>query len=209
MDTVGYWNECAVLDLFLEVPCPPRRDTSEFYRFKAVKAISVAVSPDEFGLLYVSSTAPTNTIFESSELLQVREHVILSTRSRIYGTGNYFDEANWIWRERFNIPIELKVKEAHRGVLSGLLPPGHGIWKGGRFDIKHLSFESHTWRDGDPNSSPSGGKLSATYDIENDSLVIKEAIFDYSDLEGRALWKAQRSADSMYMKNPPVIFKGD
>lgn len=209
IDTIGFWNEHAVMDLILEVDCPRYTDTSMIYPFKAIKVITIEIAPSRFGLLYVSSTEPTAMSYARSELIQAQEHTILITRSRQTGTGSHYDEASWVWSERFNHPIKLKLKQAHSTVLGELLPPNHGIWKGGRFDIKTLSYQTHTWRDGDANCCPTGGKLSATYAIENDSLVIKEAIFDYSDLEGRALAQAKRSADSMYLKNPPVTFRGD
>lgn len=209
IDTIGFWNECAVIDLILEVDCPGYTDTSMIYPFKAVKVITIEIAPSKFGLLYVSSTEPSVTSFAPSEMLQVQEHTILTTRSRQTGTGNFYDEANWVWSERFDHPIELKLKQAHSAVVVDLLPPKHGIWKGGHFDIKTLSFKSYTYRDGDGNCCPTGGKLSVTYAIENDSLVVKKAVFDYSDLEERALWSAQRSADSMYLKNPPVIFRDE
>lgn len=209
IDTIGSWYEQTVIDLVYEVRCQHLLDTLRLFSLKAVKAIVVKVSVGEFRLLYISSTDPGDISYVQSELIKVKEYELLYTRSQRTGTGHDFDEAYWMWSEQLDVPRELQVEKADKEKLSGILPPEHGVWKGGHFDIKTLSFQSYTWRNGDGNCCPTGGKLSITYGIENDNLVVKRAIFDYSDLEERALWQALRSEDSMYLKNPPIIYERD
>jgi len=211
IDTIGLWHEKLVIDCYYEAQCPKWRDTTKYYTHLTAKAIAVEISASKFQIVYISSTEPGNTSFKPSELIRLREYDILLTRSQMSGTGHFFDEANWIWSNRFDGPIVLKLnsEDRDRKVLKDFLPPNHGIWKGGHFDIRTLLFESYTWRDGDGNCCPSGGKYRVEYGIENDSLVLMKAVFDYSDLEERALWQAQRSADSMYLKNPPIIYERD
>jgi hypothetical protein len=181
----------------------------EPFELISAKAIAIEICSNVILVVYVATSEPGETYFETSEIVQSGGYAILMTRSQMSGTGHFFDEAYWIWSEKSDAPIELKLNSVGSGALSNFLPSNHRVRKGGHFDIRSLSFQSYTWREGDGNCCPTGGKYSVTYGIENDSLVIRRAVFDYSDLEERALWQAQRSADSMYLKNPPIIYEAE
>jgi len=209
IDSVGIWSGMMVVDIFHIASVPNFGVTSKEVVYRAVKATAIELFKDKYRLIYLAGTTPGDFYFESSKIVKIGGTEVLYTRSQESGTGCFFDERYWTWSEEDKRPIEMFSEMPREPELDTLIPPGHEIWKGGTFSIDDLSEYTYTWRKGDGNCCPSGGSYSVKYAIVSGRLVVKRAIFDYSDLEERALWSAKRSADSLYLKQPPRIFEAD
>lgn len=73
--------------------------------------------------------------------------------------------------------------------------------------MERLFYKSYTWRDGDGNCCPTGGSITINYELTNRGFFIKKAVFDYGDVEPRARWLMERSADSSYLSLKPRIYE--
>jgi|GEM_PF-3496324 len=209
IDTVGSWQGRVVVDIFGEIRAPGWPDSTTTYTHRMAKAIAVETTCGRYRLMYLSWSEPWNISFVSSVLTDVKGISVLYTCARMSGTGNFYDDAYWTWDDTDKAPRRLNYTRAVGVAIGEVLPPHHGVWKGGRFSIDSLRYRSYTWRDGDGNCCPTGGSVRADFEIDGGKLVVRRATFDYGDLEARALWTARRSSDSMYTKQPPRIFEGE
>lgn len=71
----------------------------------------------------------------------------------------------------------LHTKSGFKQAFSGLLPDGHGIWKGGGLDLRTLTYRKPVWRDSDANCCPSGGSVEIEFRIDDDQLVPIRSVY--------------------------------
>ena len=205
IDTVGYLAGNMVVDIKYEIKYPNRNDSSILYSATEIKAVGIEINKNRYRLAYLSSSYRGDVSYKSSEIINVDNHEILYTRSQMSGTGRYFDELYLVWDDNEKIIKKLNIGNAIGFAFKKVLPPKHGVWKGGHFDINNLKFESFTWQDGDGNCCPSGGKVTINFEIIANQIFVKNAIFDYSKLEERFMY----SPDSTYYNTPPLVYNRD
>jgi len=106
--------------------------------------------------------------FPTTDRIDGREFLIY--RTQISGTGCFFIEHYFLYDEIGEKVVELDVS-AIEVTLKEILPDGHGVWKGGGFDLKELKFEHSVWKKGDGNCRPTGGSVAIKFEVVGFKLV--------------------------------------
>jgi hypothetical protein len=208
VDTVGVLGGQVVLDICKVVRVPNWEQRSDTVSLVAIKAIGIEMSPGFYRLTYLSWNQPADVYFEPSYLINLFNTNVLVTCSQTSGTGHFMDEAYWTWDSLACRPRDLGEWEAIERGRSRVSPPNHFIYSGGHFDVRAMTFDTYTWREKD-GRTPRGGRLIVKLEIRNGRAYVSEASFDFGDLYETSLWNAQRSADSMYLKQPKRVSVGD
>ncbi len=203
IDTIGYLGSLLTVDLMLSGEFRVWDDTTKRHRTSILKAIAGETASGRYRLLYVLGGDLYTYIIKPSFFVETDGHWILCTDRQVSGTGALREEKYWVWDSVKCVPRELELYRPFWKALDVLLPEGHGIWKGGGPNIRTLFYEKWTWRDGDGNCCPSGGKVRIQLGLKNAKPYVKWGTFDYSDLEERIEYKVRRSGDSSYVKQPP------
>jgi hypothetical protein len=207
VDTIGSINGHLIVDIYYKSKRQYLPDTSKTYDYTASKSIAIEADTGTYRLIYLLHEQFMGLTFMPSKIVKIDNRDVLYTVSIYSGTGNYREEKYWVWDYTHDFPVELDHQKAINYAFEQVMPPGHGVWKGGRFDIESLSFKSFTWRDGDGNCCPTGGTIKIDFCIMNNQLEVEMATFNYSDLEERAPYFHREKGDTLYAKNPMVIFK--
>ena len=152
-----------VYDLFLKLR------STRYGIYDKIKLIVVAFG-DEYCPVYLhlflkSAYPGPNDSF----VVKMGELEIVASEMVESGTG-VFVSAVYFLIEGAGIR-KLHTKPGFKQAFSGLVPDGCGIWKGGGFDIRTLTYRKPVWCDGDANCCPSGGRVEIDFRIDDDQLV--------------------------------------
>ena len=151
---IGEWKNFTVYDL-IDQAIP-------------IKQIVLKDKNDHFFLLY--SLCPVDAKLSPSFIVDKDKHLILATRCRMAGTGNFYYETYFILDAKTKMPVSLDL-DVINDILKTLLPKGFEVWKGGGFNINSLIFTNFVWKEGDGNAGPTGGKVMIKFKIQNNQLV--------------------------------------
>jgi len=108
----------------------------------------------------------------ASEIVTVNEVEILMSRTREDGTGHFWLEDYFVFDPPLQKLVNLRVQERIQEELGRLLPAGHGVWKGGGFDIRTLTFSHSIWKEGNANCCPTGGSVTLNFRLSAGRLEL-------------------------------------
>lgn len=203
IDTVGLFGGLTILDLMQSGEFAEWEDSTKRMRVPILKAIAAETKPGKYRLLYVLAGNLGEYKYNPTFLVMTDGNRVLCTDCQMSGSGAFHDERYWVWDSVKCVPRDLKLYRPFHDALDKLLPEGHGIWRGSGPNIRTLFYEKWTWRDGDGNCCPSGGKVRIQLGIKDAKPYVKWGNFDYSDLEERIEYAVGKSGDSSYVKQPP------
>jgi hypothetical protein len=119
----------------------------------------------------------TEVHFSSSQIITVQGVSVLSTRTRIDGTGNFHYEDYFVFDRQMKMPVNLQPDSAIEAATKRLLPAGHGVWKGGGFDLAAMTYKQAVWKNEDSNCCPSGGDIELHLQIKANRIVVTKASY--------------------------------
>lgn len=169
---IGKWNNYNVYDVIV--------NEHEIQ----LKQIVLEVTPVNFKILYSLFPWPTKLDLTPSYIINTDGVDVLVSKVRVPGTGSLFYEKYFIIDPDTGLPDVLDMSLIEE-TLKELLPPKHGIWKGGSFSLRNLSYVSPVWKDGDGNCCPSGGRVEIKLIMNNYGKLIpisKEYDPDYNNM---------------------------
>lgn len=111
----------------------------------------------------------------ASEIITVNDVQILMSRTRESGSGHFWIEDYFIFDEPLQKVINLQVLDRIGEELRRLLSLSQGVWKGGGFDIRTLTFSHAVWNEGDSNGGPTGGKVTLKFRIAAGRLELESS----------------------------------
>lgn len=112
-----------------------------------------------------------------SQILKVERETVLSVRTRVAGSGNFYLEDYLIFDPQLQIPLNLRADSVIAAARDAALPAGSGIWKGGGFSLADLRYVSEVWKAGDANCCPSGGVLQIQLQLKDRKLGVRNVEF--------------------------------
>jgi len=126
-------------------------------------------------VLYVSPEMEIDHL----EVANVDGEEVLYYSSRISGTGGFTSE--WYLILDRGVPRNVEYRTVLMAELKKLLPENYGVWKGGGFDLKTLTFSHGVWKDGDANCCPSGGSVEIVLGFEKGRFFVKSSHWEKPD----------------------------
>lgn len=168
---IGKWNDFNVYDVIVN-----DKDIQ-------LKQIILETAPSTFKILYSLFPWPTKLDITPSYIINTAEVAILVSKIRVPGTGSHFYEKYFVIDPDNGLPVTLDMSSIE-STLKELLPPKHGIWKGGAFSLENLSYISPVWNEGDGNCCPSGGRIEMKFTINHGKLIpiLKKYNPDYNNM---------------------------
>ena len=115
--------------------------------------------------------------FSASEIKVVQGITVLATRSRIDGSGNYYYEDYFGFDQKNKTPVNFRPDDAIELATKKNLPAGHGVWKGGGFDLDNMVYKHSVWKDGDSNCCPSGGTIKLQLQFKRNRIVVSKSSY--------------------------------
>jgi hypothetical protein len=167
---VGRFAEFDVLDVFYVTENPPKT---------VAKALLLGRNGRFRPLLYLFQGGTPN--LTASQIIIVDGRQVVMNLTRESGSGHYWIEDYFIFDEPLQKVINLEVLERIDQELHRLLPPNQGVWKGGGFDVRTLTFQHSIWQNEDANCCPTGGRVTLKFRIAAGRLELES-----SSLEPRA-----------------------
>jgi len=158
-----------VMDIFYYAP-------NDVKKAKAIGKMVLIGSKDQFRPA-VWILDDTEVHFSSSQIINVQGIAVLSTRSRIDGTGNFHYEDYFAFDQRKKIPVNLQPDRSIEAATKKLLPAGYGVWKGGGFDLATMTYKYAVWKEKDSNCCPSGGNIELHLQIKGGRIVVNKASY--------------------------------
>ncbi len=169
INPVGSLAGQQVMDVFYYAP-------NDVRKAKAIGKLVLIGSKDRFRPA-VWILDDTEVHFSSSQIINVRGIAVLSTRSRIDGTGNFHYEDYFSFDQRKKIPVNLQPDRSIEAATKKLLPAGYGVWKGGGFDLATMTYKHAVWKEEDSDCCPSGGNIELQLQIKGDRIVVNKASY--------------------------------
>lgn len=133
-----------------------------------VKMIVVEQTSGCFTKIYHTQNPVGEVATAPSFLVQHDGQDLLCTRSRVSGTGAFFQETYWVFRSSGPVAIDFL---GDLRAVEHLLPPGTGIWKGYGFNPQRLCYSAPVWKTGDANCCPTAGRVFVQFQLSNERLV--------------------------------------
>lgn len=94
---------------------------------------------------------------------------VLAVRSRVLGTGAFYEERYWLLTPNGPLALDLSPIGA---AVNPLLPAGYGIWKGYGLNMERLCYSMPVWKPDDGNCCPTGGSVYAKLAIRGGRIVV-------------------------------------
>ncbi len=164
---VGVLAGQQVMDIYYYLP-------NDHKKAKAIGKMVLMGSKNQFKAV-VWMLDDTGVDFSPSQINNVQGMNVLSTRSRIDGSGNFYYEDYFVFDSLKQIPVNLQVDRSIEQAIKKLLPAGHGVWRGGGFDLAAMTYKQAVWKDKDSNCCPSGGNIELHLDIRKNKIVVSKA----------------------------------
>lgn len=140
------------------------------------KLIAVERNPGVFCPIYISTGGGSQTSFTLSRIVRRGERPMLETRSRIDGTGYFFDEQYWTLGP--SGPVRIVTHAVINDALGRVLPAGRGVWKGSGLNMKSGCFAHFVWDDQDANCCPTGGMVLLRLSMRGNQLAVTHSAYD-------------------------------
>ncbi|MEO8001409.1 MAG: hypothetical protein ABI644_05995 [Arenimonas sp.] len=167
VNNVGMFAGQQVIDIFYYLPDDDKKA-------KAFGKMVVIGNKNQFRPI-VWVLDDTDVDFSASAIKLVQGVSVLATRSRIDGSGNFYYEDYFTYDKKKEIPVNFRPDDSIQQAKRKLLPPGHGVWKGGGFDLEKMTYRQSVWKDGDSNCCPSGGEIELRLRFEENLIVVAKA----------------------------------
>jgi hypothetical protein len=161
---VGRFADFDVLDVFYIAENPPKT---------VAKALLLGRNGHFRPLLYLFHDG--SLTLTPSGIVTVNEVPILMSRTRESGSGHFWIEDYFIFDEPQQKVVNLEVDQRIGEELRRLLPPNQGVWKGGGFDVRTLTFQHSIWQNEDANCCPTGGKVTLKFRIAAGRLELESS----------------------------------
>jgi hypothetical protein len=165
---VGEISGFAIYDVLHRVG-KEKSSVAESESLRLMKMILVERKPEEFCEVYHEQGPIEMLELDASDIVDLGSEKVLATHDRLSGTGNFYNEAYWVFDKDGPILLDMNLVDETAGNLT---PSGMEIRKGGGFAIKSLTYESPAYKENDPNCCPSGGTVHITFALKNHKLVV-------------------------------------
>ena len=110
-------------------------------------------------------------------LHEVAGQPVLSIRTRIPGTGNFYIEYHYIISRKTGLPQMVDISAIDHAIISAV-PKGWNVWKGGGLEFERLIYSTPIWQPGDGNCCPTGGKIEMKLTLTDDIITVSQVRYD-------------------------------
>lgn len=149
------------------------------------RAFAIEVAPSEYRLFCLDNHVEGHWSAAEYKRLFIEGRDIVA----VCKSGAYADRIRseyWVWDAERNCLVSLYKDWALNETLR-LLAPRHlpkdltARARLGEWDVETLTYETYTWRAGDKNEKPSGGKLKIRFGVKSNRMLPKEFSFNPLD----------------------------
>ncbi|HRT05507.1 MAG TPA: hypothetical protein P5204_07395 [Kiritimatiellia bacterium] len=122
-------------------------------------------------ILYAQFYFSTASVDDYPRIRTIAGESVLIYRTRVPGTGNFYDEYYWLLNNDTGLPEAIDLSPIDVAIKK-ILPEKCGVWKGGGLNFENLSYSSGVWQEGDGNCCPTAGRIDLILDLVNGKLTV-------------------------------------
>jgi hypothetical protein len=144
------------------------------------KGIVLKDRDGRYWILYVQFRYSTVSVDDLPAISEVSGQSVLSYRTRVPGTGNFFIELHFVYDHLLNTPMRIDTSSIDKAIERAV-PEGHWVAKGGGLDLGRMKYSSDVWKPGDGNASATGGKIDLGLSLDKGILRVREVKYTRED----------------------------